>query len=258
MPDRQRRDDVRVLRPGRLAAHGAACWLKVGEPERAAILLERGRAVFISRVATERAELAALRAKEPELAARFETLRQQLDGPDPSEALLGGLWEKPTPTINRAATAAELDGLLNEIRSISGHESFLLPPKVGDLLAAAAEGPLVFLNASQYRCDALALTLQGVQVIPLPGVNNELLAYHGVSIQMTAANVGNKNLTARDHDDLRIEFARSLTWLWDEIADPILQKLELTSRPSADHWPRLWWIPDGAFALLPLHAAGRS
>ena len=255
-PDRALRDDVRVLRPGRLAANGAACWLNVGEPERAVVLLELGRAVFISRVATERAELAALRAKEPELAARFETLRGQLDRPDPSDSVLGGLWEKPAPTINRAATAAELDELLNEIRSVRGHERFLLRPKVQDLLAAAADGPVILLNASQYRCDALALTPQGVRMIPLPGVNNEFLARHGVYIQMTAANAGNRDLTARDYDDFRIEFAKTLTWLWDEIAGPILQKLGITSRPDSDRWPRLWWVPDGAFAWLPLHAAG--
>ena len=96
-PDRALRDDVRALRLGRIAANGAACWLNLGEPERAVVLLELGRAVFISRVATERAELAALRAKEPELAARFETLRGQLDKPDPSELRLGRPMGQSSP-----------------------------------------------------------------------------------------------------------------------------------------------------------------
>lgn len=255
-PDRALRDDVRVLRPGRIAANGAACWLNVGEPERAVVLLELGRAVLISRAATERAELSALRAKEPELAVRFETLRDQLEEPDPSDSVLGGLWEKPAPTINRAAIAVELNELLRGIRNVRGHERFLQPPKVQDLIMAAADGPVILLNASQYRCDALALTSQGVRMIPLPGVSTELLIRHGIYVQMTAANAGNRDLTARDYDDLRIEFTKTLPWLWDEIAAPVLQELGIISRPDSGRWPRLWWVPDGAFAWLPLHAAG--
>ncbi len=51
--------------------------------------------------------------------------------------------------------------------------------------------------------------------------------------------------------------ADTLGWLWDKIAEPVLDALRLTSTPTdMQDWPRIWWVPTGALAYLPLHAAG--
>ena len=46
-----------------------------------------------------------------------------------------------------------------------------------------------------------------------------------------------------------------LEWLWDTIAMPFLDLLGF-SKPPTDTWPRVWWIPTGPLAQLPIHAAG--
>ena len=48
-----------------------------------------------------------------------------------------------------------------------------------------------------------------------------------------------------------------LTWLWDIITGPILDRLGITAAgKSLSAWPRLWWCPSGLLTFLPLHAAG--
>lgn len=43
-----------------------------------------------------------------------------------------------------------------------------------------------------------------------------------------------------------------LGWLWDAVAEPILNMIE----SPAETRPQIWWSPVGEFALLPVHAAG--
>ena len=48
-----------------------------------------------------------------------------------------------------------------------------------------------------------------------------------------------------------------LEWLWDTIAEPILQKLEFLAPPADDSlWPKIVWCPTGLLTYLPIHAAG--
>ena len=48
----------------------------------------------------------------------------------------------------------------------------------------------------------------------------------------------------------------TLEWMWDTIAEPVLDKLGFTTGPDEEAWPRVWWCPTGPLTLLPLHAAG--
>jgi CHAT domain-containing protein len=51
--------------------------------------------------------------------------------------------------------------------------------------------------------------------------------------------------------------ARTLGWLWDAVAGPVLDRLGICGPPrDGEPWPRLWWCPSGLLSLLPLHAAG--
>ncbi|WP_405775570.1 CHAT domain-containing protein [Streptomyces sp. NBC_01538] len=53
---------------------------------------------------------------------------------------------------------------------------------------------------------------------------------------------------------------RTLRWLWDAVAEPVLDALDRLGLPgrsgAPSGAPRLWWCATGALALLPLHAAG--
>jgi CHAT domain len=185
----------------------------------------------------------------------------------------------------RMALAREWDAVVGEIRSVDGFRDFLRPPKSADLLAAAAHGPVAVINISSVRCDALLLTADGVEVVPLPGLSAETVAARAAAYLKVLGSVQQATLklhTSQRSADTNVvsrQGARDLAaataacetavadrdsaldaltrWLWDEIAAPVLAALELTGPPSGGRpWPRVWWCPTGPLTLLPLHAAG--
>jgi hypothetical protein len=76
----------------------------------------------------------------------------------------------------RMVLARERDELLEQARRLKGFENFLRPPALGTFLPAATDGPVVVLNISQQRCDALIVTTTGVQVQELQDVTDESVA----------------------------------------------------------------------------------
>ena len=132
---------------------------------------------------------------------------------------------------------------------------------ISQLTTVADQGPVVLVNVSRSRCDALILTGDAdapVRLVPLPGLteadinaNADKLAaiYHGSGISHLDA----QETTIKD----------ILSWLWDALAEPVLAALGYLGTPpgsapmaaGADP-PRVWWCPVGALAQLPIHAAG--
>jgi len=211
---------------GRGTADGVACWLNAGDPERAAALLEQGRAFLLSRTINARTVLAGLRATHPDLAETFDDLVRQVSAADET----GAEGSRGPGSIRRKAAAGKLTELTGRIRRLPGHDRFLRPPAVADLIAAASEGPLVLMNASRYRCDAIVVTQSGIHAVPLPEVSLERLVSYA------------------NQSHWRDGAADILQWLWNAVGEPVLALL--------DEPQRIWWIPDGLFSLMPLHAGG--
>ena len=185
----------------------------------------------------------------------------------------------------RMALAREWDELVEQVRGLKGFENFLRPPPLATLLPAAADGPVVVINISQWRCDALIVTTTGVQVVELQNVTVAAVAEKANEYLRVLQNVDNaahelqaarqryddgdhsldsvrryteakKKVQSTEHGRDRT-LAAILAWLWDEITDPILTAVGFVSTPGpGQSWPRLWWCPTGLLTLLPLHAAG--
>ena len=48
-----------------------------------------------------------------------------------------------------------------------------------------------------------------------------------------------------------------LTWLWDVVVNPVLDKLGFEEVNSSDTArSRVWWVGSGKLNILPIHAAG--
>ncbi|MFJ7083431.1 CHAT domain-containing protein [Streptomyces griseus] len=216
-----------------VAADAAACALAAGDEVSAVTLLESGRCVLAAQALDSRGDLSDLRELAPELADRFRTLTAE--------------FETDT-TSDRVALADELDAVTDRIRALPGLERFLRPPLLTDLTAQAHEGPIVYVNVSRHRCDALILTPDGVRPLRLDGLSSQAVSQR-VRALHTAFSEGRMAAEQTVHD--------TLGWLWDTVAGPVLGELGLTEPPAADGpWPRIWWAPVGALSLLPLHAAG--
>ncbi|XVU20762.1 CHAT domain-containing protein [Actinoplanes sp. CA-054009] len=185
---------------------------------------------------------------------------------------------------HRMGLAREWDGLVDQVRQLEGFEDFLRPLRFDRLREAAAAGPVVIINVSRWRCDAIIvrssaapatvrlgeLTLETV----VERVNGYLAALYEDSkayqTMVEAADQHDEGLISRDdlllaatayeRRDAATEahLIGLLGWMWDVIAEPVLNAL-LPDRPAVpDREPiRLWWCPTGPLTLLPLHAAGR-
>ncbi|WP_242884292.1 CHAT domain-containing protein [Actinomadura litoris] len=231
-----RGDQERLLKDiAGLAQDACASALQVGEPERALTLLEGGRGILFAQMLETRSDFTELRDRHPATADRLDGLRDRLAAPpDP----LGDPDE-------HHALARRWDLLIAEIRELPGFARFALPPSAEELLAAAGPGrPVVVVSISEHRSDALLLTADGLDVVALPGVTPA-----GVEEQVRGFLAAMGEPVATDAERGR-QVAHTLTWLWEMIAGPVLDRLDLTGAPS-----QIWWCPTGPLSLLPLHAA---
>ncbi|WFE37618.1 CHAT domain-containing protein [Micromonospora sp. WMMD998] len=212
-----------------LARDAAACAVQAGDPVDALRLLEHGRGVLLSQALDTRTELTGLR---PELAERFVALRAALDRPEGVGFSASADAGPELPGEDRHALAADWDTLIEEIRAQPGFAAFLRPPPADDLIAATAgHGPVVVLNISGLRCDALLID-GGIRVLPL---------------RLTLDEVTQRALRFRGAVAERVD--ETLEWLRSEVAGPVLDAL---APPPGS---RLWWVPTGPLTTLPLHAA---
>jgi tetratricopeptide (TPR) repeat protein len=229
-----------------LASTAAALAIGAGKPELALTLLEQGRGILLSQALDSRTDLTALENSHPALAADFQRLRDLLDpAPDPVPPGEPGLSAQ-----RRDALAAEWDDLLGRIRSLPEFGDFLVPPGAADLAARCTRGTVAVINVSDLRCDALVLSADGLRVVPLPDLSFKDAAARAEEFRSGIARAWQPGIAAD-------AVAATLGWLWDAIAAPVLTAMGAVSAPAeGTPWPRLWWVPTGPLAFLPLHAAG--
>jgi hypothetical protein len=131
-------------------------------------LLELGRGVIIASLNEMRTDISDLQQKHPQLADEYNSLRNQLNTPTVLTRQVSGLGE-PAVFIHRADQRHNADQrlkqIIEEIRKVPGFDRFLMDPTEDHLKAAAASGPIVIINVSDYRCDALVIEKHGLQTI---------------------------------------------------------------------------------------------
>ncbi|MFF0744993.1 CHAT domain-containing protein [Streptomyces sp. NPDC004111] len=244
-----------------LAADAAALRLaQGGEGSDAGALqtLELGRAVLLSQALDARSDLTDLRQRHPELAARFMDLCDQLDQPVGEPAELAAPTTQLAGNDKRSWLARQLAAVLEEIRAQESFASFALPPPLVSLRAEAKQGPVVALNVSEYRSDALVLTTSGVNAIALPKLRAEELTRRADAFR-AALHDAVRGHSMRRRKDAQAVLRNTLEWLWDSALEPVLEEMGFTEQPrEGEPWPRVWWIAGGLLAELPLHAAGHQ
>ena len=249
-PDAQRR----LAEAAGLASDAAAMCLACGDPERALSLLELGRGVLLNRRSGIRADLADLHDADAELALRFEELRDELDRLDHPPLTLPALPPATETTgrerERRRDLEAELALVVGEIRALPGQAGFQLPPSVESLLAEAAHGPVVVVNVSEYRCDALLLTAEGLRHVPLDGLDADEVEETADAFHADVVTALDPRATQDEVDAANERVTAALDLLWREVAAPVLAELRVTDPDT-----RVWWIPTQALCRLPLHAA---
>ncbi|MEV0774442.1 CHAT domain-containing protein [Streptomyces sp. NPDC050428] len=225
--------------------------------DRAAAVLERGRGLLLSRRIEARADLGELSAAHPELSREFERLTDQLTTEsDPGSAPTAGHaeWFR----LARLRASRELDELVEGIRTRPGFDGFLRPLSAEQLRALAADGPIVVLNHARIRCQALVVTDRSITALVLEAGSDEIA---DVARRMRdAVDAINAQGTSRPSPVQLVAagatIRQTLAWTWHRIVRPVLELAgSCDPVPGAGVWPRIWWVPTGAFSTLPLHAA---
>jgi tetratricopeptide (TPR) repeat protein len=223
-----------------VAQDAAAAALHAGQSSLHALqLLELGRGVVSGRMLDMRRDVSELMQQHPGLASRLTSLWDQLSY---SEITAHTIELDTTPfrlslkEQQRLEANKNLVLLLKEIQAQPGFEDFLGPPSEEDFKSAAAHGPVVVINFSNFRSDAFIIERHRIRVLRLPRLTTEDLL----------ANIHRQNVVKS-----------LLEWLWNVAAKPILDALDFTAPPENDEsWPHVWWILLGPLAYIPIHAAG--
>ncbi|MBB5866812.1 CHAT domain-containing protein [Allocatelliglobosispora scoriae] len=237
-----------------LAADAAACALQAGDERLALQVLEHGRAVLWQQLIDTDSDLGELAGAHPDLAEQLRELREAIDrqpGGMWAAGMLGHAVPHQDPAVEgRVEMVHRWNRLTTTIRELPGFASFLAPPGVDELLAAGAEGPVAIINVSGWRCDALIVGPHGLAVVPLAGLTKHDVYARSNAYLDALREFEEADLTAQTLDRLETTLNGTVEWLWDVIAEPVLDSLALG--PSQ----RLWWCPTGPLTLLPLQAAG--
>ena len=221
---------------GNLASDAAAAALDAGKsPYEALRLLELGRGIILNSLHESRVDISKLQDQHPQLAAEYTGCRAQLDD-------AASLTAPANERIQPYHAEQRLLQVVEDIRRQPGFDRFLLPPTEAEMQEAAFRGHIIIVNVSMHRCDALIVHKDWpVTSLRLPLLDDKHVKERGM-------------YTPPQDPEL-------LEWLWDTIAEPVLGELGLLAQatPPSDgrKWPRIWWIPTGPLAKLPLHAAGR-
>lgn len=168
----------------------------------------------------------------------------------------------------------ELNVCIKEIRSLKGHEHFLLGQTVADMQECAAEGSIVVVNITEFRSDAIIVTRTAITTIPLAelSASDARALSHGLregqlltpreltaekfrpwSLAMCANTRDGKLLGVASDDD---KYHGFLSRLWSDCVRLVLEKLEYYKAVRSDRLPRIWWVGTGFASSLPFHAAG--
>jgi CHAT domain-containing protein len=150
-----------------------------------------------------------------------------------------------TQTKNHRILSMKWDEVVRQIRQIDGFETFLQAVPFTSLQSAAAEGPVIVVNISQYRSDAIILQQRDPPaLVCLPDALPDTL--HQLSTDLSSA-------LALDDDDHAKAILPILQELWLIVVSPVVDRLaalEVVERS------RIWWCPTSHLCALPLHAAG--
>ncbi|EPD66102.1 CHAT domain-containing protein [Streptomyces sp. HGB0020] len=238
-----------------LIGEATAAHLALGDVSGAVELAELGRGILLSQRLDARGDIAELTAAAPELAAEFEQLRAEADRRSYNRVhdLTGTAALRRSPLD----TADRWNDLLRRIRELPGLAGFLAPPRAADLRRAAADGCVVLVNVSSLGGDAVLIRPDSLDRVPLPGLTAEDAQAHAHALAGLEPVPG--------HEGRKMTYLGSggatpelLEWLWETTVEPVLAALgRLGPSVPGEPLPRVWWVPTGPLALLPLHAAGR-
>ncbi|KAG2149362.1 CHAT domain-containing protein [Suillus clintonianus] len=232
----------------RLPVNAASCAIRRDNLRHAVELVEQGRGQQWSLASRLRSPLDDLQSSNPEIAHKFSELSKHL-----SDAQ-GSVGSTDRAAADRAATeykrlARQWEAVVAEIRNLRAFSRFLLPPSYTELQAAARQGPVIILIASEYSCSAI--------IVPTSGEPHHV-RFQRITLSHLEKLKDDFATAIRHTARMRPEEPRKklrvlLRIVWDEIMLHIVNVLQYDLK--LQHRSRIWLCPTAAFTSIPLHAA---
>jgi len=261
-----------------IASLAASLSLQDGKAGIALQQLEFGRGIILGYTIDDRSDLLALRRDHQDLARRYESLRYQVDADEIEDYRTAAL---PTDLINewsegipgqltrewreeiarelvgkqRREALAEIEICADKIRQLSGYDRFQMSRELDELKLQATEGPILVVNVSNIRADAIILTPSEVRTLQLPEEllkGAPLFSRHTSTLMIAVTN--KRKATVIEEEPL----GNFYSWLWTNCVKLVLNELETMGYlgSKAAQCPRVWWIGCGMASSFPFHAAG--
>ncbi|KIK38781.1 hypothetical protein CY34DRAFT_808972 [Suillus luteus UH-Slu-Lm8-n1] len=244
-----RREAATAFRGARsLPVDAASCVIRRGNLRHAVELVEQGRGQQWSLASRLRTPLEDLKIASPQLAQQLSELSKLLSDAQGSAGSTDPAAADKAATEHRSLTR-KWDAAVAEIRGLRAFSRFLLPPSYEDVQAAARQGPIIILIASQYSCSAIIVsTSGGPHHVPLSSVT--LIDLTNLKDRFARAIRYASGMNPKlPRNDLIV----LLRTVWDEIMLPIVNVLERVLKLKRHS--RIWLCPTAAFTSIPLHAA---
>ncbi|KAG1853518.1 CHAT domain-containing protein [Suillus subluteus] len=245
-----RREAATAFRGARsLPVDAASCAIRSGNLRQAVELAEQGRGQQWSLASRLRTSVEDLESANPKLARNYLKLSKLISNAAQSSATITDRAVADMVATEYRGLTRQWEAAVAEIRDLRAFSRFLLPPLYEDLQAAARQGPVIILIASQYSCSAIIVPTSGdPRHIPLPSVSlaelTNLKDRFARAIRH-ASGMGPK----LPRNDLIV----LLRIVWYEIMLPIINVLEHVLKLKRRS--RIWLCPTAAFTSIPLHAA---
>jgi hypothetical protein len=135
----------------------------------------------------------------------------------------------------------ERNSLIMQIRALPGFEHYLMAPSFDTIRSAAACGPVVIINHSQWRSDILILL-------------HASFRYHDDrAIELRDRLVNTRKQHCLESKQYQHALRYVLQALYELVGRPVIGELRRLNIPEQS---RVWWCPTSVFCFLPLHAMG--
>lgn len=273
-------DRLSTLRNWSGFASLAASWaIELGRHADAMRLLEQGRGQLWAQITDTRPLLIEGPPSALKLVTRLSTIHAELNALTANNTA-SVEDARPSHSTRRGTDLRRLNAerrrLISELRNIPGMEDFLAAPSLRRLQPALSGGPVILVNLSSRRCDALLLRNTGeetaIEALGLPTIRIEEVEgkVRAFGVAISTARSARRELLDDRHTRRQSrrqakaafgsaldEIQDLLIWGWESITGPVLDTLGYLARPTGTKpWPQVWWSPTGPLTMFPLHATG--
>jgi hypothetical protein len=241
-----------------VSSSATALAIAAGESASVAIhRLESARAFLWNRLLNQISSVTELAREHPDLAETFNILRSKMTRQSDTSSVRQNSLTLPREgnRLERERDTAKYEEILREIRSKPGFTDFLqLPSHAFELQLFAVEAPIIYINISEYRSDALVITCNNTYTIPLFS-SSKMEDFKSISALMLWAKDALKR--AEEQESALKEHKNIMKWIWETIARPILDGIDFSLyKKGRTGKPRVIWVSTGWMGVLPIHAAG--